>query len=157
MSQFTEQLKGLLKQDIADLASLGNLLELEKQTLKTRDSTRIDTLSKSKLEAIQKLESRAKLKATLLASSGLGISPGQVQTTLATLNDDELMDLWKSSTEQLAHCKDMNEINGNIIARSLQRTNRLMSIVRGQHKAPNLYSQKGRQESYSGSHKLGQA
>jgi len=157
MSQFIDQLKSFLKQDISDLNNLISVLEREKETLKTRDSASIEAIAKNKSTFVQALEARAKLKAKSFASSGLGIRPGQVEKTLTTLGDTELMGLWKTSQQKLAFCKDRNLVNGNVIARSLQRTNRLMTIVRGQHNAPNLYGQKGKAQSYTGSHRLGKA
>jgi len=157
MSQFTEQLKNLLKQDIVDLNTLSKLLKTEKDILKTRNSTQIETIAKSKAQAVQSLESRAKMKAKLIAKSGLGIRPGEVEKTLSTLNDNELITLWQSSRQKLSLCKDENYINGSIITRSLQRTNKLMMIVRGQNNSQNLYGQQGKEHNYTGSQRIGQA
>jgi len=157
MPQFIEQLKNLLKQDIVELDNLSKLLETEKETLKTRNSTQIEAIAKSKSQTVQNLESRAKLKAKLIAKSGLGIRPGEVESKLATLNDNELIKLWQSSRKKLTHCKDLNYINGNIITRTLQRTNKLMMIVRGQNNSQNLYGQKGKEHNYASSHRIGQA
>lgn len=157
MSNFIEQLKSLLKQDLSDLNTLKRILEEEKNTLKTRNSSRIKAISESKASAVQTLEFRAKVKAKLIAKSGLGIRPGEVERTLSTLNDNELLTLWQDSQNQLALCKDKNTINGSIISRSLQRTNKLMMIIRGQNNAPNLYGQQGKEQSYAGSQRLGKA
>jgi len=157
MSQFTEQLKQLLKQDISELSNLNKLLETEKETLKTRNSQQIRAIANSKQHVIQSLESRAKLKAKLIAKSGLGIRPGEVETTLRKLNDQELIDLWQSSRDKLSACKDKNHIIGSIITRTLGRTNKLMSIVRGQNNSQKLYGQQGKESSYSGSQIIGQA
>jgi len=157
MSQFIEQLKQLLKQDTVELNNLNKLLETEKETLKTRNSQKIQAIANSKQQIIQSLETRAKLKAKLIAKSGLGIRPGEVETTLKTLNDEELINLWQSSREKLSACKDKNHINGSIITRTLSRTNKLMSIVRGQNNSQKLYGQQGKERSYSGSQIIGQA
>jgi flagella synthesis protein FlgN len=157
MSQFTEQLKHLLNQDISELNNLNRTLDAEKETLKTRDSKKIQATANSKQQIIQSLESRAKLKATLIAKSGLGIRPGEVETTLKTLNDEELITLWQSSRDLLSTCKDKNHINGSIITRTLTRTNKLMSIVRGQNSSQKLYGQQGKESSYSGRQIIGQA
>jgi len=157
MLQFIEQLKNLLKQDIVELNTLSKLLETEKETLKTRNSDQIEAISKSKSQIVHNLESRAKLKAKLIAKSGLGIRPGEVESKLTTLNDNELIELWQSSRNKMTLCKDLNYINGNIITRTLQRTNKLMMIVRGQNNKQNLYGQKGKEHSYAGSHRIGQA
>jgi len=157
MSEFTVQLKALLKQDIVDLDALKSLLEQEKRTLTTRNTTQIKKIAEHKSMTVQQLESRAKLKAKLIAASGLGMRPGEVEKTLSTLNDAELMTLWHESRNKLTNCKDSNLVNGNVISRSIQRTNKLMMIVRGQNKSQNLYGQQGKEQNYAGSHRIGKA
>lgn len=157
MNQFTEDLKKLLKQDIVDLAALNTLLEQEKITLTTRDTQKINQLAEHKSQTINQLESRAKTKATLMAKSGLGIRPGQVEEKLTSLQDKELMALWHESREKLNACQQQNAVNGSIISQSRQRVTKLMSIIRGQNKAPNLYGQQGKTQAYSSSQRIGKA
>ena len=157
MSTFTEQLKTLLRQDIVDLDTLKKLLEQEKQTLTTRNTNQINVISNNKSQTVKQLESRAKIKAQLIAKSGLGIKPGKVEEKLQTLNDADLIHLWQTSRSKMQACKDINYVNGSIINRSLQRTNKLMMIVRGQNKKQNLYGQQGKEQSYGSSQRIGQA
>lgn len=157
MNQFTEELKNLLKQDIIDLGTLKSLLEQEKITLTTRNTQKINQLAEHKSHTVAQLESRAKLKAKLMASSGLGIRPGQVEEKLSTLNDQELMSLWNNSRDQLNECQQQNAVNGSIITQSRQRVSKLMTIIRGQNKAPNLYGQQGKTQSFNSSHRIGKA
>jgi len=157
MSEFTDQLKNLLRQDIVDLDALKKLLEQEKHTITTRNTDRISLLANNKSATVQQLELRAKDKAKLIARSGLGIKPGKVEDKLLTLEDSELIDLWQTSRSKMQQCKDINLVNGDVISRSLQRTNKLMKIIRGQGKAQNLYGQKGKEQSYGSSHRIGKA
>lgn len=157
MSPFIKQLKHLLCQDISELKTLDTLLDSEKEILKSRNSQKIQAIANSKQQVIQNLETRAKSKAKLIAQSGLGIRPGEVETTLKTLGDPELITLWKDSRDKLSRCKDKNHINGSIISRTLSRTNKLMSIVRGQNNSQKLYGQQGKENRYSGSQIIGQA
>lgn len=157
MNQFTVDLKKLLKQDIVDLTSLKSILDQEKQTLTTRDTVKINQLAEHKSQTVAQLESRAKLKAQLMSKSGLGIRPGQVEEKLKTLQDNELMELWQVSREKLANCQEQNQVNGSIITQSRQRITKLMTIIRGQNKAPNLYGQQGKTQTFNSSHRIGKA
>jgi len=157
MNQFTDELKELLKQDIIDLGSLKSLLEQEKITLTTRNTQKISLLAEHKSKTVAQLETRAKLKAKLMSSSGLGIRPGQVEEKLSTLNDQELMSLWQTSRDQLNECQQKNAVNGSIISQSRLRVTKLMTIIRGQNKAPNLYGQQGKTQSFNSSHRIGKA
>lgn len=157
MSNPIHQLKDLLTLDQHDLEALESTLDQEKAALKVRDAAKLDQLSKHKSELISQIETRAKHKAKLLASSGLGIKPGQVELALEKLGDADLLTRWKNSIEKLAQCKDKNLVNGTIISHSLQRTAKIMGIIRGQNSAPKLYGQKGKAQAMSGSHVLGKA
>lgn len=157
MNQFTAELKKLLKQDIVDLIALKSLLEQEKITLTTRDTQKINKLAAHKSQTVSQLESRAKIKAKLMTNSGLGIKPGQVEEKLSELNDVELMSLWQESRDKLSDCQQQNTVNGSIISQSRQRVNKLMTIIRGQSKSPNLYGQQGKTETFNNSHRIGKA
>jgi flagella synthesis protein FlgN len=157
MNHFIEDLKKLLKQDIVDLIALDSLLEQEKNILTTRNTEKINQLADHKSQTINQLESRAKQKAKLMSGSGLGIRPGQVEEKLSELNDNDLMSLWHESTNKLKTCQQKNTVNGSIITQSRQRVTKLMSIIRGQNKAPNLYGQQGKTESFNSSHRIGKA
>lgn len=157
MNQFAEELKHLLKQDIVDLEALKALLEQEKTTLTTRNIDKINQLAKDKSLTVSQLEQRAKAKARILAQSGLGIRPGQVESKLLTLNDKELMDLWQDSRAKLANCQQQNAVNGSIINQSRQRVNKLMMIIRGQNKSQHLYGQQGKAQTYNNSQRIGEA
>lgn len=157
MNQFAEELKHLLKQDIVDLEALKALLEQEKNTLTTRNIEKINQLAKDKSLTVSQLEQRAKAKARILAQSGLGIRPGQVESKLLTLEDAELMALWKDSRDRLANCQQQNAVNGSIINQSRQRVNKLMMIIRGQNKTQHLYGQQGKAQTYNSSQRIGEA
>ena len=157
MNQFTADLKKLLKQDIIDLEALKSLLEQAKHTLTTRNTDKINQLAKEKSHTVSQLEQRAKMKAKLLANSGLEVRPGQVEAKLRTLQDTELMNLWQNSREKLAHYQHKNAVTGSIISQSTQRVNKLMRIIRGQNKTQHLYGQQGKAQAYNSSHRIGEA
>lgn len=157
MNTFSEELKKLLKQDIVDLGALHSVLDQEKNTLTTRNTQKINKLAEHKSQLVAQLESRSKLKATLMAKSGMGIRPGHVEEKLSELHDQDLMQLWKESRDKLSACQEQNSVNGSIISQSRQRVSKLMTIIRGQHKTPNLYGQQGKSQSFNSSHRIGKA
>lgn len=157
MQQFINQLSALLKADLAELNQLEFVLNKEKISLEHRDHQAIDKLTSQKQQLVQSLESRAKQKATLLACSPLKIRPGQVRDKICSLGDDQLIELWDQSVTKLGACKQSNLINGTIISHSLQRTNRVMSILRGQANIPTTYGQSGKARSYGGSTSIAKA
>ncbi len=157
MSPFVQQLTTLLQADQADISRLEKLLTEERSALSSRDTVSINRTTEDKKNLIQAIDQRAKQKAQLLAQSGLGIRPGQVEEGLKKLNDAALITLWQETRSALERCKENNLNNGLLISRFLQRTNKLMSIIRGQGKSPSLYGQQGKETAYSGRQHLGKA
>lgn len=157
MSAFIQQLTSLLHADQADITSLSQVIQQEREALSSRDSIAINKITEHKKSLIQSIDQRAKQKAQLLAKSRLGIRPGKVTEGLRTLNDDQLLILWEDTRTALEKCKEENLTNGLLISRFLQRTNKLMSIIRGQGTSPSLYGQQGKETAYSGSQHIGKA
>ncbi len=157
MSDSIEQLKAAVTQDILDLEQLKQVLTHEKQLLATRESIQLKQVSVQKDSLVKLIETRAKQKAKLLATCGLGVKPGHVTEALEKFGDNALVKLWKQSLDLLEQCKQQNEVNGAIITRSQHRTAKLMTIIRGQNTSPTLYGDKGKTAVMSGRQTLGRA
>lgn len=157
MSAFSENLYSLLKTDLADIEQLQKALASERTAISSRSVTDIKRITEQKQLLLQSLDQRAKQKAQLIAQSGLGIRPGQVEASISKLNDEKLIALWRKTRSALEACKEKNKTNGLMISRSLQRTNKLMSIIRGQAKAPKLYGHQGKETNFSSQQHLGKA
>jgi flagella synthesis protein FlgN len=157
VEKFIDLLSRLLQQDLHELEILSRLLEQEKQALRNRDANEIQSLGQSKQELVLSLERRSRQKAQLLAKSPLRIRPGQVREKLVTLNNENLLQLWDRTQSAMSHCKERNLLNGKIISLSLQRTHRLMDLLRGQHSQPAIYGSQGKTHSSGGRSSLGKA
>lgn len=157
MNPITQQLNDLLELDIRDLKALQVTLDQEKEALKTRITEEIHRASKTKESLIKTIETRAKQKAKLLATSGLGIKPGHVLQALKQLGDQNLITRWEKCTALMNDCKAQNEVNGKLISSSLSRTSKLMNIIRGQSNTPKLYGQQGHTQAVSNRQVLGKA
>jgi len=117
----------------------------------------IKTLLNQKTDLLTSIEQRAKIKARLMAESGLGIRPGKVEKLLLTIPDPELHSLWQSVNTQLLLCKEKNKVNEKIVSHSLKRVNQMMSILRGQQNTPSLYASSGRKKSLAAGQYIGEA
>ncbi len=157
MEKFIELLSKLLHQDLAELDTLSRLLDDEKDAVRRRDVAQLQQLADAKQKLIGNLEQRAKNKATLLAKSPLKVRPGEVRDKLASLNNAELLKLWDEAYKSMAHCKQRNLLNGKIISLSLQRTHRLMDLLRGQGNQVTTYGNKGNSQHASGSTTIARA
>jgi len=151
------ELKALLRQDLADLDLLNTRLTEETEALKQRDAGSIKSLASAKSQLVNTIETRAKAKAKILGHPEIGVRPGQVSAGVAQLLDTELTELWQTSLENLENCQSINKVNGLVITRSLQRTQKIINIVRGQSTAPKLYGNQGNEVAYSGSQGIAKA
>ncbi len=154
---FSSKLKVLLEQDLINLKQLTEVLEAESLAFSQSDNAALQPILASKNGLLSSIEQRAKLKARLMAESGLGIRPGQVQNILLSIPDAKLHALWDEVNLHLHHCKERNEVNGKIVAHSLSRVNKMMSILRGQQNAPSLYASSGSRTSLNTSRSIAQA
>ena len=156
-AKFTEQLTTLLQQDLNDLELLKKTLAKEKEALKSRDHTEISDLTKAKTSLVLKIESRSKAKFKLLKAVGIDPIKEDASKKLAKLEDKNLLILWSAVKQLTQECKDSNQVNGTVIQRSLQRTNHIMNIMRGQNQKKGLYGAKGTQDNLGGSHRIAKA
>jgi flagella synthesis protein FlgN len=152
-----KQLKQLLEKDLLDLEQLEKTLTEESKALSERKSDAISAYAELKSNLVDQIRQRAKAKARLLATSGAEIHPGEVRKGIEQFNDPELCELWDTSLERLKQCKEQNLVNGLVIQRSKQRTEKLMDLVRGKPQKQNLYGAQGSSQSISGSNRIAEA
>lgn len=155
--ELCKQLKLLLSKDLVALDSLKSTLDAESVALKQRESEKIASLAKTKAALVKEIEDRARSKVKLITASGAPISAGKVNEGINTLGDTQLSELWTSALEKLSECKELNQINGLVIERSRIRNQKIIDIVRGSHKKPKLYGNKGGEQSYATSSRIAKA
>ncbi len=76
---------------------------------------------------------------------------------LQELANEDIKKDWDTLKELTQQCQHKNEVNGKVLIRQKQVYGRLMELMRGQTKAPNLYTATGAASSSTRSIKVDEA
>lgn len=131
----------LLQQEIQWVEQLHGLLSNEKNALATRQFSDLDELAQQKQELSEKLEASAAKRAS-------------IQGSLASLNEflknatsqeaQQLNQLSLKLGETLAACRELNTVNGQVIANNIHSRQEIVNILSGiSDTMASVYSSKG--------------
>ncbi|ABC31420.1 putative flagella synthesis protein FlgN [Hahella chejuensis KCTC 2396] len=144
----------LLKQDLQTLSQLEDVLQQERDSLEQSDIETLQRIIESKLPLLQQIESHARARMQWVSQTGLSID-----RFLSLLKEKAppVMKLYRQCESCLANIHKLNEVNGRIIARSQQRTTKMMQIIRGQSQHMQLYGKNGAEKSVGEGQAIAQA
>jgi flagella synthesis protein FlgN len=145
-------------QDIDACRNLLQLLNQEREALKSRDLTALEDVIQSKSANLLHLEQSAKQRSTWIAGKVNPNNPAEAAwQTLLRSHAPHVQKNWDELRELLQECQEQNEINGKLLARNQQVFSRLLDIVRGKDENGPLYTAKGGRGAGLNPHKLGEA
>ena len=133
-------------------------LEAERTGLTTRNMEQVEQIILRKNDLTRELEQLEKQRAELVVA--LGFSNDPVGMTRCIRNQPEgkhLEKLWQQVLDNLKACRDSNLTNGGILELGRRQAEQAISILRGQHSVPGLYSPDGNSAQEFDNRKLGKA
>jgi flagella synthesis protein FlgN len=146
-----------LTQDIAACQALISLMQAEREALQGRDADSLGAIIEQKASHLQRLEHSA-AERTLWAQHAQASDPESAwRQMLEDLRQPELSQQWGELKALMVQCREQNETNGKLLARSQHTFGRLLNIMRGQSEAPSLYTAKGGRSGGNSSHNFGEA
>lgn len=148
----------MLQTDLASAQALLKLLSEERDALKERDHAKLEQIIQAKALHLQHLEGSANTRSQW--SRALRANTQNSEHTFTQMLGElgpEVKTAWSQLKDLLAQCRHENEVNGKILARNQKTFSRLLSILRGQNAAPNLYNNKGGRKSDMQGQRLGEA
>lgn len=133
------------------LDQLAQLLEEEAEKLKHRDIDDLDLLLTEKREALQAVADADQQRTALLIDAGHAPDATGMRSYLDQLNNPALQARWQQIVAQLQHIQILNEANGRVIHRSLEQTEQMLDLFRGEESltAP-VYESTGQTKRSSG-------
>lgn len=152
-----DELKDLLRQDIQQLTTLGDILEQEKSLLSGPDVKALASVTQEKNHHLNEIRERAKAKIRLLVAIGFRPDQGDPSRFLRSAGFDEAVALWNEASASLKHCQTLNQANGRVISHLQKRLSKLTEIFRGATGQDKLYGAKGQEEAVSHSNVLASA
>lgn len=146
MTNQEKQLMLLLQDEIRQTQNLHESLQLESETLVTRDTDALDKVTRAKLEQLRTLELLGKQRDTLLST--VDGDP---------LNESsQLSALWQQLLSLAAECQKINRINGGIIEVSFRQSQQALDILQGKSSKSELYDGSGQTTRSASSNQLAQ-
>lgn len=148
----------MLEADQQSTQALQMLLIQERDLLTQREQEALPALIETKNQHLDNLNTHAKERSAILTS--LGFSPDANGWHKLLVSDTKLAVLepsWQKLQDSIQECKRLNEINGKLMGRSQQTIKHLLSLIRGQTTAPELYNASGSTSSAAFSNTMAKA
>lgn len=165
-----DTLQDHIGQDIDACRNLLQLLEQEREALKSRDVDALEEVIQKKSGNLMHLEQSARQRSAWVAQQQNRQQQNQpsaqpkpkekaeaVWQALIRATKPEVKNQWEEFRALLRQCQEQNEINGKLLARNQQVFSRLLAIVRGKDDSDPLYDAKGGRGGAYNFHKLGEA
>ncbi len=154
--QSIDELKSLLKRDLANLDQLEKTLDTEHEALSQNDMEGLDEARVQKDDLLKAIRERAKRKIHILVN--LGYRPDSGRSASGFLQeetgDEGLISTWLEAQEKLETCQRRNAVNGRIINHMQRRLTRISDIIRGSNPNQSLYGSGGETRSLNASNVL---
>ena len=143
--QTTNDLKALLKKDLANLEQLHEVLQSEHEALRNNNASALEQTAGDKDRLLKAIRERAKVKIRHLVNLGYHPDSGEKPSAfLASKTGDQvLIGLWRNAQSQLDECQRANAVNGRIINHMQRRLTRISDIIRGADRNQSLYGKSG--------------
>ncbi len=157
--QTTNDLKALLKKDLANLEQLHKVLQGEHEALRNNNALDLEQAATEKDRLLKAIRERAKTKIRLLVNLGYHPDSGETPSDFLQkkTGDQVLIELWRNAQSQLETCQRTNAVNGRIINHMQRRLTRISDIIRGADRNQSLYGKAGETQSLTHSSVLASA
>ncbi len=137
-----------LEQEINWIEKLNVLLSEEKNVLVTRQFDQLDVLAEKKQNLSTQLEESAKNRMTLINGSGINIpASAALQDFVKNCSADDVSQINKLNVqlaERLTICRDLNTINGQVIANNIHTRQQIVNALAGNNNdAISVYNSNG--------------
>jgi len=147
----------LISSDIAACESLLQLLDEEQNALKDRQIEALEPIIEKKTSFLLHLEQSAIKRQQWSQQAKIAADSSAWQDLIEEFKRPGLLEQWRKLKALLDDCRDANEINGKLLARSQEMFERISNILRGQNQKVSLYGASGRTTQSANSSRVGEA
>jgi flagella synthesis protein FlgN len=155
-----DRLAKSISQDIQACEHLRELLSKERELLKNREIDALDPLIEAKTKILNQLNQSAITRSQWTAHYQRESQQAEqdiAKVFIQYAKENGLAEQWRKLQSLFKECQMANEINGKTLMRSQSTHERLLSILRGQSVANNLYTDKGAKRNSASGSALGKA
>lgn len=143
--------------DLQETLQLLALLQQEQHAMEQRDRHGLTSIVKSKTICMDRIEHNANIRYQLLSAHQRPANESGWRQWVEEHTQPNIRDDWQKLLETLEQCRHLNEVNGRLINRGQQTLHHLLTVIRGQLEAPELYTQRGVTENCGNSHSVTKA
>lgn len=140
--QLVEQIDAALQQELQLAQELLTLLQAEQQTLANNDAAQLGAIAARKQQVASALEGSARQRASLLPegrASGLQIN----WPAFSAEEQTRLRPRWKDLQNLLQKCRNLNQINGRVVAHTRAAVRQALNALHGEQPSGALYGRSG--------------
>lgn len=141
-----QQLGSILRSEFNVSSQLAQILEAEREALKSADIAAINQLTSQKQPLILQLEQLGRQREAVLRAVGFPVDQAGLDAFIANQIPDEavkLKQLLNELKKVARQCRDYNQVNGGIVNVNRQYLVRALSILRGRDPAAAGYGPGG--------------
>lgn len=141
-----QQLSSILQSELNHSSQLAQLLQQERDALKSADLEQVDYLTRQKQPHLVQLEQLGRQREQLLKAAGFPGGKSGLQAFIANHDPqqaDPVKALLARLREAAKHCRDSNQINGGIVNVNRQHLVRALTILRGRDPESGAYGPGG--------------
>ncbi|WP_293264046.1 flagella synthesis protein FlgN [Neptunomonas sp.] len=151
----------LANEGIAILSGLEDFLNQELIVLKSRDIDAIRSINLEKQNILHQFDLNNQARAELLIAADLPVSKAGLSSLLSQSSNQALKaqfnDHWNELESTLKKTMDANQRNEQVVMRTSQSLDKLLTVLRGQKPTNSLYTAKGAKGNYTGQSHIGKA
>lgn len=134
----------LIQQEIDCAERLADVMRREAEALGGRDAASLEQANVEKLELLHEMEQRSAAHEGFLAARGLPAGrEGNLRFLRGLPADAEEHGLWRRLRSAAVECRDLNLVNGSLVALRRTRTQRALEILRGAPDSAKTYGKSG--------------
>lgn len=140
-----QQISQLMDEELRQTAQLRLILVEEQEAVKTKNIEAMNGTLTRKLEVLEKLEGLDIERKSLLQQAGYDSSKSGFESLLQATNaSDALMKKWHELEQEMAECRQLHQINTQILEIGQRQVQQVLGILLGnQGEGVNTYDQTG--------------
>jgi len=126
---FQHELTQLLTHEAEVVARFVELLENEQAELQAGRIENLESIVTAKAPLVQELNQLAETRSRLITSAGYTMDRSGMTALLASCTHTESKRMWEQLQAQARQARQLNELNGRLIAQHLQSTNGALQVL----------------------------
>jgi flagellar biosynthesis protein FlgN len=141
-------ISSLFAQDIKQLNELVFLLTREQVSLVNADIDTMESMLEEKGALLQKISASAQARYHALAKSGFEPNENGMVAWVSSGADAKAAQNWNQFQASLTQAKELNRINGQLIAKHFNRNQQLLNQLQGRSDSATVYGRNGQASSF---------